>query len=315
MGTARVLNQIRFCNPTDKLHQGSFTDISNPDAHLSIYRIETLDETFPTQVFVSNQFGLEQDLNVLGPDVLAVPAQKLPHNPPTGLGHFKGYRVAGQPINIPVQLTDQFNVVGKPGSEVVVFDPVLLLNPARKNQNGVVTEMVNPEQHLVCYEITPESTTRTVEFANQLEEGELALFMSGLLCVPSSKQVVMPPPTPITCNGLPVTISGTAGNDILVGTFGADVIAGLGGNDTIKGQGGNDVICGGNGNDKIYGGSGKDKLYGEKGRDRIYGGSGKDKLYGGRGRDRLDGGPGRDFCNGGPGRDTAIRCEKKKSIP
>jgi len=104
--------------------------------------------------------------------------------------------------------------------------------------------------------------------------------------------------TPLgVCGDRPVTQRGTAKNDVLNGTQGNDVIAGLGGNDTIKGQGGDDTICGGDGNDKIYGGSGKDNLYGEKG------------------RDSLDGGSGRDFCNGGPGRDTAIRCEKRKSIP
>ncbi len=125
-----------------------------------------------------------------------------------------------------------------------------------------------------------------------------------------------PTPASATCKGLPVTILGTQGNDILVGTLiGADVIHGFGGNDTIEGQGGDDTICGGDGNDKIYGGLGNDNLYGGRGNDRIYGSSGKDNLYGGKGRDRLDGGSSRDFCNGGPGRDTATRCEKKKSIP
>ncbi len=112
-----------------------------------------------------------------------------------------------------------------------------------------------------------------------------------------------PTPMPITCNGMPVTILGTPGNDILMGTSGADVIAGLGGNDTIKGQGGNDVICGGHGNDMLIGGPGNDRLYGERGRDR---------LYGVQGTDHLDGGPRFDTCHVSrpSDGDTTVRCEK-----
>ena len=61
-----------------------------------------------------------------------------------------------------------------------------------------------------------------------------------------------------TCLGLPATIIGTAGNDILNGTPGDDVIMGLGGDDTISGLGGNDTICGGDGNDYCNGGRGRD---------------------------------------------------------
>jgi len=92
----------------------------------------------------------------------------------------------------------------------------------------------------------------------------------------------------LTCDGLPVTILGTAGNDALHGTSGSDVIHGLGGNDTLRGLGGNDVICGG---------------------------EGEDRLYGEEGQDRLDGGGGRDLCDGGPDRDTANQCERSSGIP
>jgi hypothetical protein len=63
---------------------------------------------------------------------------------------------------------------------------------------------------------------------------------------------------PPTCNGLPSTIVGTDGDDVLIGTPGDDVIVGLGGNDTILGRGGRDVICGGEGDDFINGGPGND---------------------------------------------------------
>ena len=64
---------------------------------------------------------------------------------------------------------------------------------------------------------------------------------------------------PTTCEGLPATVVGTAGNDTnLTGTPGPDVIVGLAGNDTISGLGGDDVLCGGSGKDTLHGGQGVD---------------------------------------------------------
>jgi uncharacterized protein (DUF2147 family) len=94
------------------------------------------------------------------------------------------------------------------------------------------------------------------------------------------------PATAPVCRGIPPTIAGSEGPDVLRGTPGRDVIAGLGGNDELSGLAGNDVICGGGGKDTLKGGKGKDKLYGESGRDTLRGGPGKDVLKGGSGRDR-----------------------------
>jgi Ca2+-binding RTX toxin-like protein/FtsP/CotA-like multicopper oxidase with cupredoxin domain len=108
----------------------------------------------------------------------------------------------------------------------------------------------------------------------------------------------------LTCGGLPATIIGTPGNDVLFGTFGGDVIVGLGGNDTIFVFGGSDVVCGGEGNDTLNGGAGNDRLFGELGNDSLVGGSGTDTLDGGDGDDTLDGGTGNDQLFGGLGADT-----------
>jgi titin len=93
--------------------------------------------------------------------------------------------------------------------------------------------------------------------------------------------------TPLgVCGGLPVTIRGSEGPDVIAGTAGADVIQGGGGDDLIRGGDGNDVICGG---------------------------AGDDILSGGKGADLLDGGADSDRCHGGQGRDTALRCERVAS--
>jgi len=97
-----------------------------------------------------------------------------------------------------------------------------------------------------------------------------------------------------TCNGLPATIIGTPGNDVIYGTNGADVIVGQGGNDVIYGRNGNDVICGNGGDDTLYGGNGNDTLVGGDENDTLSGGNGNDMLTGGSGADSFSGGLGSD---------------------
>ena len=121
---------------------------------------------------------------------------------------------------------------------------------------------------------------------------------------------------PLTCNGLPVTIAGTFGNDTLVGTPGKDVMHGRSGNDVIHGLQGNDVICGGSGNDQLSGNQGRDRLFGGIGNDVLKGGTGNDRLFGQEGNDAMEGRRGNDdHCNGGIGADTATRCERPRNVP
>lgn len=124
---------------------------------------------------------------------------------------------------------------------------------------------------------------------------------------------------PATCRGVPASITGTAGNDVIAGTPGRDVIATFGGNDTIVALGGRDLVCAGRGDDyvgggaaadRVFGGAGKDRLVGRGGPDVLRGGPGGDLLKGGRGADRLRGGPGFDRCRGGAGTDSVRSCER-----
>ena len=121
------------------------------------------------------------------------------------------------------------------------------------------------------------------------------------------------------CDGVPVTITGTPGDDVIVGTDGPDVIAGLQGNDEIDGLGGDDIICAGIGDDYVLGGQGFDILFGAQGDDilfssddnartdtrgaRMFGGAGADTLVGSDRWDRMQGGAGDDILEGREGRD------------
>ena len=109
-----------------------------------------------------------------------------------------------------------------------------------------------------------------------------------------------------TCFGVPATIVGTDGDDLLVGTADADVIVGLGGHDTILGLLGDDLLCGGEGNDNLDGGEGDDQLDGEGGDDFLAGGPGLDQLFGGPGNDLLAGEGGEDRLIADDGNDLLI---------
>jgi len=127
-----------------------------------------------------------------------------------------------------------------------------------------------------------------------------------------------PQPAVPNCRGIPATIVGTKGDDVLTGTGGRDVILGRGGDDEIFARGGKDVICAGRGadvvkaggdDDLVYGGGGRDRIAGRGGDDEIRGQLRGDRLRGGRGDDLLVGGPGNDRCRGGAGNDTERGCE------
>ena len=86
---------------------------------------------------------------------------------------------------------------------------------------------------------------------------------------------------------LPCTVTGTAGDDVLVGGRGDDVLCGGGGDDVLRGGPGDDVLRGGGGEDRLFGGPGDDYLQGGRADDRLRAGAGDDDLRGGRGDDRL----------------------------
>ncbi len=82
------------------------------------------------------------------------------------------------------------------------------------------------------------------------------------------------------CGGVPATLVGTSGDDLLTGTADVDVIVGLEGDDRVEGLGGDDVLCGGQGTDTLLGGSGTDLLLGGLGAGVLSGGAGDDRLVG-----------------------------------
>jgi Ca2+-binding RTX toxin-like protein len=88
-------------------------------------------------------------------------------------------------------------------------------------------------------------------------------------------------------NGGANTVTGNAGDNLLLGLGGLDVVAGAAGDDTLLGGTGDDTLTGDDGDDLLRGGVGADSLNGGEGEDRLIGGAGRDVLTGSGGEDRF----------------------------
>ncbi|MFT7475541.1 MAG: hypothetical protein ACI81L_002480 [Verrucomicrobiales bacterium] len=124
----------------------------------------------------------------------------------------------------------------------------------------------------------------------------------GALSLPSPEMLGARTTLP-NCAGVPATIVGTSGDDVLRGTERRDVIFAAQGNDIVSGLGGNDLICGGFGNDIIDAGTGNDIIFAGPGHDTVRGRDGADVINGGHGHDDLEGNSGDDEVRGYTGRD------------
>jgi hypothetical protein len=161
-----------FCNPVDKNSEG-FVDET---AHLAGYEIS--DDDSERIVIVSNQFG-EQTLELEGSGLLFVPSTK------NGVGvfsdlnldHFKCYEADGVPVNVAVNLRDQFGFA----MAVLVGEPELFCTPVNKNGGGVM----EPDADLTCYAIDDDQGGQQVVVVdNQFAMQNLELDDPEMLCVP-----------------------------------------------------------------------------------------------------------------------------------
>ena len=174
---------LRFGNPVEKVHGDVVTPIGDKDHHLTFYSLEYEGEPQSWRVMVNNQFQDDQELTVFGPVALAVPTQKGDHEAPVCLDHFLVYAVVYEPFpEVGVFLSDQFTE-----EDVVVWEPLYFANPVQKEDASGVTDIQNPDEHLVFYRIEGESFSRTVQTVNQFGEWTLGLTDPELLAVPSQK--------------------------------------------------------------------------------------------------------------------------------
>ena len=178
---AKIGSIWRFCNPTEKDRNGVITPITNPDAHLAL-QLEKTKGVVAREVTFENQFG-QQSVITGKAKYLGVPTQKDPHGPPFNLDHFNCYAVtAGKALGETVGLTDQWFA-----SKHKLGAPVLFCNPVQKTHNGVVTQIIHPKDHLVCYKAKPVAIDKAVQLHNQFGDPKFESKQADMLCVPTTK--------------------------------------------------------------------------------------------------------------------------------
>jgi hypothetical protein len=196
-GDALELDTIEFLsNPVRK---DTFA-IIKPDDHLLWYEADGRDTC--VEVVFQNQFGL--DTIVMGTVThLLLPAQKLPHEAPDSLGHYKAYRV-WQSYRLPflrrTELQDQFDLVPEFIDTLV---PAYYCTPASKSGEPIYDSITD----YVAYEIFPKQDTiinRTV--VDQFGRDSVFARRSELLMVPTHRLAVDPfcsidVPGDLNCSG------------------------------------------------------------------------------------------------------------------
>lgn len=198
----RVERPRFFCNPVQKVHDGTTYPIVNRNNHLTAYRLTG--RTPRRKLQITNQFQKPPTNGrpnlVLNPGTAAnpsrplilAPTRKTPHEEPKGIDHFKCYSVRPLPrstVDQPVLLTDQFWT-----RDAKVMRARLLCNPAKKTHNGIVVPITNRKDHLVCYSITrarfPSGQEPTRGIYNQFAKHKMTALVANMLCVPSEKKVL-----------------------------------------------------------------------------------------------------------------------------
>jgi len=187
---ATVGDAVSFGNPAEKQHGENVTSIADPNRHYTLYELDYGKEEpmlDSWQVVVTNQFGENQELTVVGPVALAVPTRKGDHEAPECLNHYLVYDAYGLPMEVVVELNDQFIA-----DNVTVYEPSYFANPVKKTvvETGDVAAIEDEDLHWVLYDISGEvpSIDKTIQIANQFGNDQvLNLTYRDTLAVPSQK--------------------------------------------------------------------------------------------------------------------------------
>ena len=195
---AQVLDSRLFCNPANKEHGHGHTSIIHAENHLVLYDLRH--PKVPNRaVEVDNQFGKGQRLKVGQAVGLFVPTMTvytlddgtLGFAPTAELDHFKCYDVKGENVKQKVSVSDEFV---PEMSAAGVYAPDMLCNPVVKihpidSTTVTRTDILNSDDHLVCYRLRMKQSTHKIMFHNQFESrDETVVDGPKLLCAPSIKR-------------------------------------------------------------------------------------------------------------------------------
>ena len=166
----------KFANPVEKNGEPMF----NPMMHQTWWLID--DPGPEWTVLLANQFGT-QTWYVTHGRYLVLPALKDEPGDPPPWNHYKCYNAVGDPLDLPVDLLDQWGTY----AGIVAF-PELFCNPCQKEVPNGVFPIVEPEVHLACYRLEPLMMVDYQATAfDQFGVWPITAFETCWLCVPSYK--------------------------------------------------------------------------------------------------------------------------------
>ena len=180
---ATVGKAVSFGNPVEKVHADILTPIGDLNRHYTLYDLSYEGEPQEYRVTVNNQFQDNVELTVFGPYYLAIPTRKENHDMPVCLNHLLVYDAYGPVVNDEVVLSDQFIQ----DEVAVLYQPYLFANPAQKTVVTEVTEIEDPNEHWVLYDIEGSSIDKNIQIDNQFGPQTLDLLQPEYLVVPSQK--------------------------------------------------------------------------------------------------------------------------------
>jgi hypothetical protein len=163
--------------------------IFDPFTHLTCYDILEPAPPLPNEITVTNQFGVDQPIDVGLPRELCVPTEKLIAPGPIDGDHYRCWEASdpsGDSLGIGVDLVDQFQ-----GFSTTVMEPFRLCNPVDKNGEGIQ----DVDTHLVCYTLQPEGGLLGIQVPIQNQFFPLAnidIEHPFAVCAPSAKTVPEP---------------------------------------------------------------------------------------------------------------------------
>ena len=164
----------RLLNPVKKIHEGLTFNSTRPDLHYLAYRLQTSASFTPRSVFIDNQFEkrnitatkprylltptgkkksavpIERILAILPPSATNRPIAAIVPPVPLNANHYLCYDVEPYDIAESLSLKDQFQ-----NRKFKVIRARYLCNPTEKTFDGKVSEIMDPDDHLMCYEVIP----------------------------------------------------------------------------------------------------------------------------------------------------------------
>src|SRR3989338_6910846 len=200
----------RLLNPVRKNHQGLTFNPRRPDLHYLAYRLQTPASFTPRLVQIENQFE-KNIISVTKPRYLLTPTGKkkigipiekvLSRVPsaaadklitkivppiPQNANHYLCYDVTPYDIAKGVLLRDQFQ-----NRQFEVLRARYLCNPTEKTHNGKVSEIVDENNHLMCYEVIPHNPlNRKVITHDQFGFKSQNAVRTEEICVPTVKTLI-----------------------------------------------------------------------------------------------------------------------------